>query len=311
MEVSDRTGPARPRRPRSRADRADRKSLSPFQARAARPLAAERSEGPSRSPSPLAAPRSAVQPAACLPKDRHASWSDLPQLSEQSERSERREFCGRPAARAPQVAPEGGRRQWGRLFFAYFLLAKQKKVSRPPGRRPGSGLQTTARCASKAACPHPNPLPEGEGAIPRQPAARALAKQKKVSRLPGRRPGSGLGTNATHPSGAAHRSKPQGPHPNPPPEGEGARARQASCVMPPTHVRPQHMPLRRSRRGLEHDPSFAHHHDPVRQLQQFVEVFADRAARRRPSAAPARCGRGSRAPPRSPGRTPGWPRSAR
>ncbi len=30
----------------------------------------------------------------------------------------------------------------GRLFFAYFLLAKQKKVSRPPGRDPAPKLKT-------------------------------------------------------------------------------------------------------------------------------------------------------------------------
>ncbi|MCB2033275.1 MAG: hypothetical protein KDF57_08120, partial [Ottowia sp.] len=27
--------------------------------------------------------------------------------------------------------------KWGRLFFAYFLLAKQKKVGAPPGAHPG------------------------------------------------------------------------------------------------------------------------------------------------------------------------------
>ncbi len=44
--------------------------------------------------------------------------------------------------RAPQVARSEaeGRRQWGRLFFAYFLLAKQKKVGRPPGRDPANSL---------------------------------------------------------------------------------------------------------------------------------------------------------------------------
>ena len=43
-------------------------------------------------------------------------------------------------SRAPQVARSEakGRKQQGRLFFAYFLLAKQKKVSRPPGRDPAS-----------------------------------------------------------------------------------------------------------------------------------------------------------------------------
>ena len=40
--------------------------------------------------------------------------------------------------RAPQVARSEakGRRQWGRLSFAYFSLAKQRKVGRPPGRVP-------------------------------------------------------------------------------------------------------------------------------------------------------------------------------
>ena len=44
--------------------------------------------------------------------------------------------------RAPQVARSEaeGRRQWGRLFFGYFLLARQKKVTAPPGAHPGSAL---------------------------------------------------------------------------------------------------------------------------------------------------------------------------
>ena len=48
--------------------------------------------------------------------------------------------------RAPQVARSEaeGRAQWGRLFFGYFLLAKQKKVTRLPGRRPGSSLKQSA-----------------------------------------------------------------------------------------------------------------------------------------------------------------------
>ncbi len=44
----------------------------------------------------------------------------------------RRRVRARPLlVRAPQVARSAaeGRKQWGRLFFAYFLLAKQKKVS--------------------------------------------------------------------------------------------------------------------------------------------------------------------------------------
>ena len=46
--------------------------------------------------------------------------------------------------RAAQVARSEakGRRQWGRLSFAYFSLATQRKVSRPPGRHPGKGAHS-------------------------------------------------------------------------------------------------------------------------------------------------------------------------
>jgi len=65
-----------------------------------RPSGAKAPAGPAQRAS--GAPRSAVRPAACVPKDTHASSSDLPQLFERSERSERSEFCGRPVARASQ-----------------------------------------------------------------------------------------------------------------------------------------------------------------------------------------------------------------
>ena len=38
--------------------------------------------------------------------------------------------------------PEGAR-STARLFFGYFLLAKQKKVARPPGRNPGQSSTNT------------------------------------------------------------------------------------------------------------------------------------------------------------------------
>ena len=68
------------------------------------------------------------------------------------------------AHRAPQVARSEveGHAQWGRLFFAYFLLAKQKKVSRPPGRIPGSGLQQQQRTKQRQV-PPPQPSPRGGG----------------------------------------------------------------------------------------------------------------------------------------------------
>ena len=49
-----------------------------------------------------------------------------------------------PASATPQVCPVAqakGSQTWGRLFFAYFLLAKQKKVSAPPGAYPGQQHQ--------------------------------------------------------------------------------------------------------------------------------------------------------------------------
>ena len=93
---------------------------------------AERSNGPSgcSAPTPLCMRRGAQRPAD--------------QGSRLSERSAAQRVRARPRwTRAPQVARSEaqGRRQWGRLFFAYFLLAKQKKVSRPPGRTPGSRPQ--------------------------------------------------------------------------------------------------------------------------------------------------------------------------
>ena len=44
-----------------------------------------------------------------------------------------------PRARASQAAHSEaeGHGQWGRLSFAYFSLAEQRKVGRPPGRTPG------------------------------------------------------------------------------------------------------------------------------------------------------------------------------
>ena len=49
---------------------------------------------------------------------------------------ERSEFASAPNAASSARNPKGT--DVARLFFAYFLLAKQKKVSRPPGRDPAS-----------------------------------------------------------------------------------------------------------------------------------------------------------------------------
>ena len=74
-----------------------------------------------------------------------------------------------PRARASQAARSEakGHGQWGRLSFAYFSLAKQRKVGAPPGAHPGQRAhaaptqnQTSANY-SNAAAPHPSPLPKG------------------------------------------------------------------------------------------------------------------------------------------------------
>ena len=120
---------------------------------------AERSDGPNglQRPSGRAEKRRAwggPGSAAC-----RASCSDSLRLSERRERSEQSEF--RSAAPCPSIAgcPKG-HGQRGRLSFAYFSLAKQRKVGRPPGRIPGQQRIQRPR-------PSPQPSPQrGEGGIP-------------------------------------------------------------------------------------------------------------------------------------------------
>jgi hypothetical protein len=70
----------------------------------------------------------------------------------------------RAEKRAPQVARSEakGRAQWGRLSLVTFF-GETKKVTRPPGRHPGSGLGTTARYPIKRPAPPPPPSPRGGG----------------------------------------------------------------------------------------------------------------------------------------------------
>ena len=77
------------------------------------------------------------------------------QAGKASQLFERSEFCDARLLRAPQVARSEaqGHRQRGRLFFAYFLLAKQKKVGAPPGAHPG---QQPTQCQQSSKSPSPN-----------------------------------------------------------------------------------------------------------------------------------------------------------
>ncbi|BCL76840.1 hypothetical protein JHS3_25760 [Jeongeupia sp. HS-3] len=64
---------------------------------------------------------------------------------------ERSEFAIPAVATEQHRAPAKRARMRGRLFFGYFLLAKQKKVSRPPG---GTGIKAF-NTAPKALKPLP------------------------------------------------------------------------------------------------------------------------------------------------------------
>ena len=116
----------------------DPKKAAPCARRLRPQQRAERSNGPRGGlavwlPHPLCMRRGAQRPAD--------------QGSRLSERSAAQRVRARPRwTRAPQVARSEaqGRRQWGRLFFGDFLLAKQKKVTAPPGAHPGQPPSNTA-----------------------------------------------------------------------------------------------------------------------------------------------------------------------
>ena len=97
-----------------------------------------------------------------------------------SEASLRPTPSGASSARQP-----AGPRPLARLSFAYFSLAKQRKVSRPSGRNPvcAGTLRPTPSGASSAR------QPEGPRSSARLSFAYfSLAKQRKVSRPQGRNP---------------------------------------------------------------------------------------------------------------------------
>jgi len=78
----------------------------------------------------------------CMHSTRRARYMDVP--SEQPVRGDawmRRVACRgweAPSGNPVQtLRPAGSKRHWGGFFFGYFLLAKQKKVSRLSGRQIG------------------------------------------------------------------------------------------------------------------------------------------------------------------------------
>ena len=84
------------------------------------------------------------QPFGQGERSERAVWYSKPPLGRAEQRSsvrikalalfERSEFASAPNAASSARNPKGT--DVARLFFAYFFLAKQKKVSRPPGRDP-------------------------------------------------------------------------------------------------------------------------------------------------------------------------------
>ena len=100
----------------------------------------------------------------------HASCTDLLRLSERRERSEQSEFRstapGASIAGCP-VAKRRGHGQWGRLSFAFFSLATQRKEGAPPGAYPGQpklaapATKQTSTTKPTPKAPHPSPLPKG------------------------------------------------------------------------------------------------------------------------------------------------------
>ena len=73
-----------------------------------------------------------------VPKDIRTSCTDSPQLFERSAQRAASSAVA-PPARASQVARSAAKRraQQGRLLFGDFLLARQEKVTAPPGAHPG------------------------------------------------------------------------------------------------------------------------------------------------------------------------------
>ena len=133
---------------------------------------AERSDGPDGLQTPFWPCREAqgvgrARSAACALRD----LTRCRCLSGESE-ANKASSAAPPRARASQAAHSEaeGHGQWGRLFFGYFLLAEQKKVTAPPGAHPGrQRLQSSTVSQAKKPKPPRRPLPPSESAPPAPP----------------------------------------------------------------------------------------------------------------------------------------------
>ena len=107
---------------------------------------AERSDGPFGSPHPSGRAEKHSGRGA----RGHRRMSTLRDLTRRSCLSgaaqQQSEFCGGTPLASIAGCPVAQRREygkWDRLSFAYFSLAKQRKVGRPPGRDPASSAPNT------------------------------------------------------------------------------------------------------------------------------------------------------------------------
>ena len=136
-----------------------------------------------------------------------------------------------PRARASQVARSEakGHGQWGRLFFAYFLLATQKKVGAPPGAHPGqprheepATKQTTSTIPTPES-PSPPPSPQrGEGARPGLGRSRWHLNGHCPSPQPSPQRGEGARQGMDAPRSSSSAGKPRTPTRSP--KGRGSKA---------------------------------------------------------------------------------------
>ncbi len=195
------------RRTRSTSLRSD--SCGPYPAFSCAPRHSQRGSGSTRQGASLCGVRECEGPGCSSTgaersdgplgiRGRAQRWPDPPSgcAEERSVSRIRARSClseassARPReTRAPQVARSEaeGRRQWGRLFFAYFLLAKQKKVGPPPGGIPGSCLSKNKTFEKDRQAPNQctlNNLSESTQTAPgRNPAFTAKARNPSTVNL--------------------------------------------------------------------------------------------------------------------------------
>ena len=112
---------------------------------------------PHRPPTPACNVSAANEPFGRGSRSGRAVWYSKPPLGRAEQRSsvriktlalfERSEFASVPNAASSARNPKGT--DVARLFFGYFFLAKQKKVTRPPGRDPACNRSTTQSAQQK------------------------------------------------------------------------------------------------------------------------------------------------------------------